>query len=72
MIILAALVVALAVSVGTALTLERRATGSAVAIQTAVMPVGTSSLCGRLPEAVSLVLTGCVLIALAAAVRRVS
>jgi hypothetical protein len=73
MFMLAALVVALAVSAGTALTVERRtSSGSAVAIQTVAVPGATPSFGGRLPEAASLILTGCFLIGLAAAVRRTS
>jgi hypothetical protein len=74
MILLAAAVVAFAVSLGTALTLDRRssATAAAVAVQPAATTISTVKAARPLPEAGALMLTGWLLIGLAAAVRRAS
>jgi hypothetical protein len=75
MILLAALVVALAVPFGTALTLERRPSAPApiaVTVQTPTADASAPIPSHPLAEAGLLMLTGCLLIALGAAVRRSS
>jgi hypothetical protein len=74
MILLAAAVVTFAVSLGTALTLDRRspATAAAVAVQPAATTLAVVKPARPLPEAGALMLTGWLLIGLAAAVRRTS
>jgi len=71
MILIAALVLALAVPFGTALTLERRAPAPvAVTVQTVSADLPAPLSRHPLSEAAMLMLTGCLLIAIAAAVRR--
>ena len=75
MILFAAAVVACVVSLGTALTLDRRAPATAAAaltVQSAPAAVDTVRPARPLPQAGALMLTGWVLIGLAAAVRRAS
>lgn len=69
MILLAALVLALVVPFGTALTLERRAPAP-VAVTTVQTASADLTAPHPLNEAAMLILTGCLLIAIAAAVRR--
>lgn len=64
----AAVIIAVAVPLGTALTLDR---GVAAPAAIAVQPAAAgASLSGTLPQAAILMLTGWLLIGLAAAVRR--
>jgi len=73
MILLAALVLALIVPFGTALTLERRPAGPVAVttvLQTASADLTAPLAPHPLTEAAMLMLTGCLLIAIAAAVRR--
>jgi hypothetical protein len=73
MLLLAAAVMVCAVSLGTALTLDRRASAAAaVAVPPAATAVSTVRAARPLPEAGALMLTGWLLIGLAAAVRRAS
>jgi hypothetical protein len=74
MILLAAAVVTFVVSLGTALTLDRRspATAVAVAVDSPAAALRTVRAPRPLPEAGALMLTGWLLIGLAAAVRRTS
>jgi hypothetical protein len=67
MLLLAVAVIALAVPFGTALTLDRRAS---VAVQPAATAVVTTTSARRFSDAGTLMVTGWLLIGLAAAVRR--
>jgi hypothetical protein len=69
MLLLAVAVIALAVPFGTALTLDRRAS-VAVAVQPAATAVVTTTSARRFADAGTLMVTGWLLIGLAAAVRR--
>ena len=71
MLLLAAVVIALAVPFGTALTLDRGAIPATVVIQPTTAAAG-SALSRPLTEAGTLMLTGWVLLGLAAVVRRVA
>jgi hypothetical protein len=71
MILIAAVVLALAVPFGTALTLDRRAPGPVAVTTVHTARTDLTALAPHpLTEAAMLMLTGCLLIALAAAVRR--
>jgi hypothetical protein len=69
MLLLAAAIVAFAVPFGTALTLDRRTPVTAT-VQASPTAIGTTTLARPLPQAGALMLTGWVLIGLAAALRR--